>query len=931
MKTHLLLTVFFVALSVLLHAQPANPKAGETPLSKFKNIEEAKTAFDKGLQGADRDKVWANYGLSFYFVQKNNLDAAFAAADTAAKMFPLLKEKAQTSLIEEKISLAQIRTQVDKIIKSAFEKAKSTKTFDSWDNFLTHFPKPAYASGVQKYYTEAIYSRGIFVCDRLKEENNAAALQTLLTRYEADLKKVDLECFNAGNARLLGMQFAGRPWSELPDFFKKNPKHPLSKDTTRTAFITAIMTQKTSKIQRFVDTYPKSGFFAIAQDSAMSGLYPDIVRRNDMMLMLQYYTLLPNTKHLAEIDGFFASNVKNRQSAAFFEDKSVDISKLPLTQQALYDIYRYYGSTETLALFEERYPQNSLKTTIENDKKAFALRDVEGQEAEYFTQAGDTYMAFQKLQQIIKADLKNKKWALAKEKILKYAPNFPKNNPFVASLIEVLDRPLSNTKTEPLSISVNTAMNNEYCPVISADNRTLYFCRKTNQEDVFSSRRDDKGDWEKNAVCKGLDSYENEAPLALSADGNMLLIFRAGKLYFSEKTAEGTWAPGKILPPNINSATWQGESTLSADGKILIFESVNREETVGLRAASTSSFFSSSKENIDFFISFKTGENEWSKAVNLSTIINTPFVERSPFLHPDMRTLYFCSAGHGGLGDLDLFKTTRLDSTWLNWSTPVHVGKELNSVGQDWGYKVSTNGKYAYFSSNQDIWLATPLPEIARPLPTRTVSGRLVDFNNKPVTDVSIIIRSKSRGDTVSILKPDPQSGDYAIVLPDNDDFEAVILDKKGDYFQTTVPIKKEDPSVKDNIPTASTNIQMFRKQDVDGKGVDFKFQNLNFDFKKAEIKPDAFAELDRWVKVILENHFKASIEGHTDNVGSDEQNLTLSQQRADAVRNYLISKGCAADAIQAKGFGKKKQLVDNSTDANRALNRRVEIKVRKE
>ena len=930
MKTHLSAIVFYLISVVSLMAQPS--KLPVTPLSKFKNLEEAKAAFDKGLQGNDRDKVWANYGLAHYFVEKKMLEKAFASADTAAKMYPLLKEKAQSSLIEDKITLSQVRSYVDKIIKLAFDDAKAANNFAAWDNFLTRFPKPNYSSGVTKYYTEGGNARGYAVCEKLKTETSADVLQSLLQQYDVSLKKVDLDCYYMGNARLLGMQFAGRSWTELPDYFKKNPKHPLSKDTSRAAFLAAMTSGSGRQLQNFVKAYPKSGFFVIAQDSAMSALYPEIEKRGDIALMLQYYHALPNTLHAAKIDAFFARYVKNKQSAAVFEDELMDLTKLPLTQKAIYDIYRYYGTIDILSLFEERYPKNNLKTTIERDRATFQLVDERDKLETYFAQAGDTYAAFEKLQELIKVDLEKKRWDAAKATVNKYAAFFPKDNPFIPSLLEILDRPLSiETKAERLSDAINTGFNNEYCPVISADNKTLYFCRKTNQEDVYSSRRDDNGIWQKNSVCKGLDSYDNEAPLSLSADGNLMLLFRGGKLYFSEKKADGGWTSGKSISYNINASSWQGEATLSADGKIIIFESAQRKETVGLKSLSNSNFFNSSKENIDLYISFKTSDTSWSKALNLSQIINTPFVERSPFLHPDMKTLYFCSAGHGGLGDLDLFKTTRLDSTWLNWSKPVHVGKELNTVGQDWGYKVSSNGKYAYYASNQDIWMATPLPEIARPLPTRTVGGRLLDFNNKPVTDVSIVIRSKTRGDTISVLKPDPQTGDYAIVLPDNDDFEAVILDKKGDYFQTTVPIKKEDPSVKDNAPTVNTNIQMFRKKDVDGKGVDFKFQNLNFDFNKAIIKPDAFAELDRWAKVVMDNNFKASIEGHTDNVGNDEQNRILSQQRADAVRQYLIGKGCAPTAIQAKGFGEKNPLVDNTSEANKALNRRVEIHVRKE
>jgi OmpA-OmpF porin, OOP family len=105
----------------------------------------------------------------------------------------------------------------------------------------------------------------------------------------------------------------------------------------------------------------------------------------------------------------------------------------------------------------------------------------------------------------------------------------------------------------------------------------------------------------------------------------------------------------------------------------------------------------------------------------------------------------------------------------------------------------------------------------------------------------------------------------------------------------------------------------------------------LNFDFSKAIIKPESFSELDRWADILKQYKFKATIEGHTDNVGDDAGNLTLSQRRADAARTYLIDKGCTPEDIQAIGFGEKQPISTNGTDEGRAMNRRVVIQVRQE
>ena len=108
-------------------------------------------------------------------------------------------------------------------------------------------------------------------------------------------------------------------------------------------------------------------------------------------------------------------------------------------------------------------------------------------------------------------------------------------------------------------------------------------------------------------------------------------------------------------------------------------------------------------------------------------------------------------------------------------------------------------------------------------------------------------------------------------------------------------------------------------------------FDNLNFEFGKAEIKNDSLPYLDKLADTLLKaKNWTIEIQGHTDDKGSDDYNLKLSQNRADAVKKYLISKGIVADTITSKGFGEGVPLVANDTDANREKNRRVEFKITK-
>lgn len=103
--------------------------------------------------------------------------------------------------------------------------------------------------------------------------------------------------------------------------------------------------------------------------------------------------------------------------------------------------------------------------------------------------------------------------------------------------------------------------------------------------------------------------------------------------------------------------------------------------------------------------------------------------------------------------------------------------------------------------------------------------------------------------------------------------------------------------------------------------------EGVNFDYDKSTLRQEDLAIIDRdaaglekWGNVTIE------VAGHTDSRGSDEYNMVLSRERAEAVRNYLISKGIAADRLIAKGYGESQPVADNDTDEGRFKNRRVEL-----
>jgi OmpA-OmpF porin, OOP family len=108
-----------------------------------------------------------------------------------------------------------------------------------------------------------------------------------------------------------------------------------------------------------------------------------------------------------------------------------------------------------------------------------------------------------------------------------------------------------------------------------------------------------------------------------------------------------------------------------------------------------------------------------------------------------------------------------------------------------------------------------------------------------------------------------------------------------------------------------------------------YTLDNVHFDFGKATLRAESFPELEE-VAGFLKNKedIRIEIAGHTDNVGADAENLKLSQQRADAIRNYLLKKGIQPARVTAKGYGASQPVADNTTDKGRQLNRRTEVRI---
>jgi len=521
--------------------------------------------------------------------------------------------------------------------------------------------------------------------------------------------------------------------------------------------------------------------------------------------------------------------------------------------------------------------------------------------------ARNANVPFSDVEELNRTFVQQKKWPVAAYLLQQVEPYYPENKAWIESTLAIVSAPARNITKKNIGPSVNNAKS-QYLPVISADGQSLYYCQEENGprlfEDVYTSRLVDKR-WTKGEIVPLLSTPGvNEAPLSISADGNYLIMFRNGKPFETTRTAGG-WSEPRPLKLDLGRFEWVGTVQISANRQVMVFEA---SPTVP-------------PTDIDIYISQANELGDWSKPLRLDAPINTEAVERSPYLHPDMTTLYFSSAGHSGLGGMDVFVTRRLDSTLTRWSEPVNLGKEINTVGEDWGYRVSTDGQSAWFATevskgNQDIFTAI-LPEEARPEAVCSFTVHLQDESGDPL-DAEMVIENPLSGVKIGSFRSNPATGDVFLTLPTGSTYFYYV--NKRNYFPESGRIDLHTcVNNKDTIA-----LRAIRSMLETGKSV--LLNNIFFDYDQVTLRPQSQFEIKRLVNLAKQENIKVELHGHTDNQGDETYNLELSQRRAEAVRSELIRLGLPENMVTTKGFGESKPLASNDTEEGKQQNRRVEV-----
>ncbi|WP_026703870.1 OmpA family protein [Flavobacterium soli] len=485
-----------------------------------------------------------------------------------------------------------------------------------------------------------------------------------------------------------------------------------------------------------------------------------------------------------------------------------------------------------------------------------------------------------------------------------------------------LPRLLDKQKSFDIKALNISSEKSDFGPFLANDN-TLYFTSSRNKAkrtdgwndepylDIYKSTFNADKTYGKPVEVAELNTRWHDGPVAITADGNTMYFSRDShaensfekdkklKAKFSQvhlfkATKQGdTWGNITALP--FNSKSYSASSpSISKDGKTLYFSS-DMPGSIG---------------QSDIWKVSVNGD-QYGKPENLGPKVNTEGKEQFPFITDD-NVLYFSSNGRQGLGGLDVFSID-LNTT----EESKNAGKPVNSEKDDFSFSFNTVKNIGFFASNRtgtdNLYEANPLCSVeATTVVTDAKTGALLANARVAILDAKKnVIETRTTGANGEVVYNVECNTAYTIQAA-KDGYESgvfPIMPNKGGKVKVDAPLNPIDVIVKEDV---------------------IVLKEISFEYNKSNITQDGAFELDKLVQVLKNNDkLVIMVKAHTDNRGSDQYNLDLSDRRAKATVQYVISKGIPASRISGKGYGESEPKVDCKeacTEEEHAQNRRSEF-----
>jgi outer membrane protein OmpA-like peptidoglycan-associated protein len=392
---------------------------------------------------------------------------------------------------------------------------------------------------------------------------------------------------------------------------------------------------------------------------------------------------------------------------------------------------------------------------------------------------------------------------------------------------------------------------------------------------------------------------------------------------FAKRGAKNDWKfPEPLFIYDYHNIDAGVNLTLSKDNEVMIL-SLAREDSYG---------------HNDLYVSFRIHTTLWSAPEHMGSIINSSANEITPFISDDKQYIFFSSDRPGGFGGQDVMMSERLDDSWTNWSLPTVMPEPINSPADDAQPFLNKHTGYLYFTSTRE--LSSDIYRVKFYRPKASIVPKK--------TPVSLDVESPTPSPGLQCLVVDAVTGKpleahlkYGALTEESFEHE-IAIDSKGIKIDPKHGGVLKFEASKDGYITRIQKIDLsspsLAKEGVirilaDPIKVNTRISLDPIFFMRGNerILSGSYSELDRLADILKKHSsIQVNINGHTDNVGDSWALYQLSEQRAIAVKRYLVKSGVQAFRVKTKGYGPSKPITDNSNEELRARNRRVEIWITK-
>lgn len=439
----------------------------------------------------------------------------------------------------------------------------------------------------------------------------------------------------------------------------------------------------------------------------------------------------------------------------------------------------------------------------------------------------------------------------------------------------------------------------DFCPMyLGADCDQIYYTSTTEKAtgdkkseitgmknaDVFFSKKNEKGEWERPEPVEGeLNTEFDEGIVAFSPDAQTMYLTKARRelnaptsveIYTSTRS-DAKWSAPVKFEITADTLSTFGHPAVSPDGEYLYFVSDMPGGYGG--------------KDI-WRISLKERQGS---LVNLGPDINTEGNDDFPYVRSD-GSLYFSSDGHPGMGGLDIFRAKAVgDPADLRWEVE-NMGFPINSAGDDFGITFG-KGEDGFFSSNRGDARGYDHIYSFEYDPVRiTIEGLVMDKDEEPVKNAIIRIVGNDGSNQKEVARDD---GSFSFALQRG--VKYVMLAGAKGYLNQKQEFAS-DSTMEDANYWVEFILPSISKPSV--------VENIFYDYDKADLRPESKTALNELIAVLHDNpNVTIEMASHTDRWGSDAYNIDLSERRAKSVVDYLVENGISRDRLQPHGYGKSR------------------------